>query len=161
MTASDIRVSRWRQIATVIVGFVLAIIELPAVIAPFRPDFLLLFVIYWSLSAPRMSGLTFAWFCGLLMDVHQGTVLGQHAIGFLLVAFITHRMQLRMRSFPVWQQGFWVLILISLYRFIVYWIDGITGQAAASWMRWTPVLTGALLWPLLVGIMDTWNRRRG
>ncbi|MET0987364.1 MAG: rod shape-determining protein MreD, partial [Steroidobacteraceae bacterium] len=60
---------RLRQIITVILGVVLAVVQLPAPIAPFRPDFLLLFVIYWSLSAPRISGLLFAWFCGLLMDV--------------------------------------------------------------------------------------------
>ncbi len=161
MSASDFRASRSRQILTVIVGFVLAIVALPAVLEPFRPDFLLLFVIYWSLTAPRISGLTFGWFCGLLIDVHQGTVLGQHAMGFLLAAFITHRMQLRMRIFPVSQQALWVLILLALYRFFVYWIDGITGQASASWTRWTPVIVGALLWPVIVGIMDTWNRRRG
>ena len=152
---------RWRQILTVILGVILAVVQLPAPIAPFRPDFLLLFVIYWSLSAPRISGLTFAWFCGLLMDVHQGTVLGQHAFGFLFVAFVTHRVQLRMRIFPVWQQAFTVFMLLAVYRFWVYWIDGITGQADASWTRWVPVVTGALLWPLLVGVMDTWNRRRG
>lgn len=153
--------NRWRQIVTVILGVILAVVQLPPVLAPFRPDFLLLFVIYWSLSAPRISGLTFGWFCGLLIDVHQGTVLGQHALGFLFVAFITHRMQLRLRIFPVWQQAFTVFLLLAWYHFLVYWIDGITGQAVASWTRWTPVLTGALLWPLLVGVMDTWNRRRG
>lgn len=153
--------SRLRQVVTVILGLILAVIQLPELLAPFRPDFLLLFVIYWSLRAPRISGLTFGWFCGLLMDVHQGTVLGQHALAFLFVAFITHRVQLRMRIWPVWQQAFTVFMLLALYRFLVYWIDGYTGQAAASWTRWTPVITGALLWPVLVGLMDTWNRRRG
>lgn len=160
MSTSDIRASRWRQTFTVVLGFVLAVIPLPAPIQPFRPDFLLLFVIYWSLSAPRMSGLTFGWFCGLLLDVHQGTVLGQHALGFLFVSFITHRLQLRLRIFPVWHQALTVFMMLAIYRFFVYWIDGITGQADAAWSRWIPVMTGALLWPVLVGVMDTWNRRR-
>jgi rod shape-determining protein MreD len=160
MSSSDIRASRFRQIVTVIIGFVLAVIPLPEPIRPFRPDFLLLFVIYWSLSAPRMSGLTFGWFCGLLLDVHQGTVLGQHALGFLFVAFLTHWFQLRMRLFPILHQALTVLMMLAIYRFLIFWIDGITGQAPAAWTRWAPVLTGALLWPIVVTLMDTWNRRR-
>jgi rod shape-determining protein MreD len=152
---------RLKQIITVIVGVTLAVVQLPAVVAPFRPDFLLLFVLYWCLSAPQISGLTFAWFCGLLMDVHQGTVLGQHAFGFLAAAYIMHRNQLRLRIRPVWQQAFTVFVLLALYRFWIYWIDGITSQADASWTRWAPVFTGTLLWPLIVGVMDSWNRRRG
>jgi len=26
-------------------------------------------------------------------------------------------------------------------------------------MRWIPVFTSALLWPVVVAILDTWNRR--
>lgn len=160
MSASEVRASRFRQIVTVVLGFILAVIPLPEVVRPFRPDFLLLFVIYWSLSAPRISGLTFAWFCGLLMDVHQGTLLGQHALSFLFVGFFTHRLQLRMRIFPVLHQALTVFGMLVIYHFLVYWIDGITGSAPATWTRWMPVITSALLWPVLVAIMDTWNRRR-
>ena len=37
---------------------------------------------------------------------------------------------------------------------------GIIGEAVVTWLRWLPVLTGALLWPIVVAVLDTWNRRR-
>lgn len=158
--ASDGRASGWRVLVTIIVAYGLTSIPLPAVIDPFRPDFVLLFVIYWSLSAPRHLGLMAAWFCGLLLDVFKGTVLGQHALAFLVVAFATHYWQLRIRIFPIWQQAATVFMLLAVYQFIVFWIDGIVGDAVTNIARWLPVITGALLWPFLVATMDTWNRGR-
>ena len=70
-------------------------------------------MIYWSLSAPRIAGLMFAWLCGLAIDVLKGTMLGQHALAFLVVSFLTHKFQLRMRIFPLSQQTMTVLLLLA------------------------------------------------
>lgn len=160
MPSSDVSAGRLRMLITVVIGFIATIIPLPKSLEPARPDLLLLLVIYWSLSAPRIAGLTFAWLCGLGLDVMVGPLLGQHAIAFLLVAFLTHKFQLRMRIFPILHQTFTVFALLALYEFIVFWIDGIIGPGITTWKRWIPVLTGALLWPILVGLLDTWNRAR-
>jgi rod shape-determining protein MreD len=116
-------------------------------------------VIYWSLSAPRIAGLLFAWLCGMAIDLLKGTTLGQHALAFLLVSFLTHKFQLRMRIFPISQQTVTVFMLLVLYEFVVFWTDGIIGYPVTTWMRWIPVFTSALLWPALVALLDTWNRR--
>ena len=157
---SDGRIGPLRVTITVIIALIFVIMQLPDAIEPARPELLLLFVIYWSLSAPRIAGLTFAWLCGLAIDILAGPILGQHAAAFLLVAFLTHKFQLRMRIFPIWHQTLTVFMLLALYEFLVFWIDGIIGPAITSWMRWLPVLTSAMLWPVLVAILDTWNRRR-
>lgn len=158
--ASDGHIGRLRVTVTVILALVFAIVPLPSSIEPARPDLLLLLVIYWSLSAPRIAGLSFAWLCGLTVDLLNGTLLGQHAAAFLLVAFLTHKFQLRMRIFPIWHQTLTVFMLLALYQFLLFWIDGIVGPGITTWRRWLPVFTGALLWPILVGMMDTVNRRR-
>jgi rod shape-determining protein MreD len=147
-----------RILCTSVLALVLTIVPLPNVVAPARPDWLLLLVIYWCLAAPSLAGLAYAWFCGLLVDGLVGSLLGQHALAFSLVGLITHRLQLRMRIFPVWQQAFTVLLLLALYHFLVFWVDGIVGQPATSWWRWLPVAAGAIFWPVLVAIMDTLNR---
>lgn len=158
--ASDGRIGRLRITFTVFVALVLAIAPLPPALDAARPDLLLLLVIYWSLSAPRIAGLLFAWGCGLLIDLLKGTTLGQHALAFLLIGFLTHKFQLRMRVFPIWHQTLTVFLLLLVYQFLVFWTDGIIGHPITTWMRWLPVLTSALIWPALVGILDTWNRRR-
>jgi len=144
---------------SVLIALVLTIVPLPDAIRPARPDLLLLLVIYWSLSAPGSIGLLFAWLCGLAIDLLQGSVLGQHAAAFLLIAFLTHRFQLRIRIFPIYHQTLTVFMLLALYEFVVWWIDGIIGPAVNDWRRWLPVLTSTLLWPILVSALDTWNRR--
>lgn len=158
--ASDGRSSGLRIAVTTLIALIFAIVPLPEVLRPARPHLLLLLVIYWALSAPRVAGLMFAWMCGLAIDVLKGTLLGQHAAAFLLVAYLTHKFQLRMRIFPIYHQTLTVFMLLALYEFVVFWIDGIIGQAVTTWLRWLPVLTGTLLWPLMVAVLDTWNRGR-
>jgi rod shape-determining protein MreD len=160
MNSSDGRASRLRIIVLVIVGLVLAILPLPEYLEAGRPDLLLLLVIYWSLTAPRIAGLAFAWLCGLALDLLNGTLLGQHAAAFLLIGFLTHKFQLRMRIFPIWHQTLTVFMLLALYQFLLFWIDGIIGPAITTWLRWLSVFTSALLWPIVVAVMDTLNRRR-
>ena len=156
---SEGRISRLRITVTVILAIIFAVVPLPEPIDAARPDLLLLLVIYWSLSAPRTAGLLFAWFCGLAIDVVKGVILGQHAFAFVVVAYLTHKQQLRMRLWPVPKQALAVLFLLFVYQVAVFWLDGIIGQPVTTWQRWLPVLSGALLWPVLVAILDTWNRR--
>jgi rod shape-determining protein MreD len=91
----------------------------------------------------------------------RGMVLGQHALGFLVVAFLTHRLQLRMRMFPILHQAATVMLLLALYQFIIFWTDGLIGHGYTHWDRWLPVLSGALLWPLIVAAGDSLTRRSG
>jgi rod shape-determining protein MreD len=159
MRNSDGRSSGLRVAVTIILAMIFAILPLPASLQAARPHLLLLLIIYWSLSSPRLVGLMFAWLCGLAIDVLQGTILGQHAVAFLLVAFLAHKFQLRMRIFPIYHQTLTVFMLLALYEFVVFWIDGIIGQPVTTWLRWLPVLTSTLLWPVLVAVIDTWSRR--
>ncbi|MBB6094399.1 rod shape-determining protein MreD [Povalibacter uvarum] len=157
---ADGRSSGLRIAISVIFALIFAIIELPDFMNAARPHLLLLFVIYWSLSSPRIAGLMFAWLCGFAIDVIKGPVFGQHAAAYLLVAYLTHKFQLRLRIFPIYQQTMWVLVLLVIYEFVVFWIDGIIGPAVTTWLRWLPVLTSTLLWPVVVATLDTWNRAR-
>ena len=156
---SDGRISRLRVTGTVLLALIFAVLPLPQPLDAARPDLLLLLVIYWGLSAPRIAGLFFAWVCGLAIDVLKGIILGQHALAFLVVAYLTHKFQLRIRIFPLSQQTMTVFAFLAIYQFIVFWLDGIIGQPVTTWMRWLPVISGAILWPILVAVLDTWNRR--
>ena len=151
--------SRFAYWFSVAIGLVLAIVPLPDWLDPVRPDIALLAVIFWVLARPRIAGLGYAWLAGLLLDVLRGMTLGQHALGFLVVAFIAHRLQLRMRMFPLLMQAGTVMLLLALYHFIIFWTDGLTGHGYTGWSRWLPVFSGALLWPLIVAAGDTITRR--
>jgi rod shape-determining protein MreD len=150
-----------RRIAiTVILALALGVMPLPSAVQMLRPDWLLLVVFYWVLNAPRWAGLAFAWLCGFAVDVAQGVVLGQHAMLFVVIAAFTHSMQLRLRIYPIWQQAANVGVLALAYQGLLTWTDALVGHPANSWLRLLPPVIDALLWPALVAVLDTWNRRR-
>jgi rod shape-determining protein MreD len=150
------RLLYWLSVAA---GLVLAIVPLPDWLDPVRPDLALLAVIYFILTSPRVAGLGSVWLAGLFLDVLRGMTLGQHALAFVLVAFLAHRAQLRMRMFPIPHQAAAVMVLLAVYHFVIFWTDGLTGHGYTGWNRWLPVLSGALLWPVIVAAGDTLTRR--
>jgi rod shape-determining protein MreD len=159
MASGELRSPGLRITGTILLALIFAILPLPGNLEVGRPHLLLLLVIYWALSAPRIAGLMFAWFCGLALDLLQGPLLGQHAAAFLLVAFLTHKFQLRIRVFPIYHQTLTVFMMLALYEFVLFWVDGIIGQPVTTWLRWLPVLTSTILWPMLSGTLDAWNGR--
>ena len=154
-----IRSPRWTLAATSLAALVLGALPLPRLVDPLRPDFLLLVVIWFALMMPRAGGLLFAWFAGLALDGFRGVVLGQNALAFVVIAYLVHRFHLRVRMFPLAHQSLVVLSLLWLYQFLLFWIDGVTGHPLTDWARWLPVVTGALLWPLLAGLLSRLTMR--
>ena len=45
------------------------------------PDFLALVLFFWNVRQPRKVGMGVAFLFGLVMDVHQASLLGEHALG--------------------------------------------------------------------------------
>ena len=141
--------SRKPVILTLIVGLMLTMMPLPDLLDPFRPDWLALLVIFWAMQLPRTWSIGTAWIVGLILDVSQGTLLGQHALAFCVVAFMTVRFHLLMRVFPLPQLSATVFGILAVYQFLLFWTNGVAGTHAASTVYWGPVVTGALIWPLL------------
>ena len=153
------RRSRLTLTAIALAALVLCALPLPRLLDPLRPDLLLLVVIWFALMMPRAGGLLFAWAAGLGLDAFRGVVLGENALAFVVVAYLVHRFHLRVRMFPLAHQSLVVLSLLFIYQFLLFWIDGVTGHPLTDWARWLPVLTGALLWPLLAGLLGRLTMR--
>jgi rod shape-determining protein MreD len=133
----------------IILALVLAIVPLPAWAGPYRPDWVAMTLIYWSMVLPRSYGIGTAWLVGIVLDVAQGTLLGQHALALSLITYMTVKFHLQLRVFPWSQMTAVVLALLALYQFILFWINGVAGTYAPAVTYWGPVVTGTLLWPLV------------
>lgn len=133
----------------IILALILAIVPLPDWAEPYRPDWVAMTLIYWSMVLPRSYGVGSAWLVGIVLDVAQGTLLGQHALALSLITYMTVKFHLQLRVFPWSQMTAVVLALLVLYQFILFWINGVAGTYAPAVTYWGPVVTGTLLWPLV------------
>lgn len=155
----DDRIRRVPMLLSSIVALALAILPLPDAIDAFRPDLLVLVVFYWSIASPRAGGLTLAFAAGLALDVVQGVVLGQHALALTLMAAWATHLRLRLRVFSVLSQSLTIFALLTGYQFILFWVDGATGNPVTSFSRWLAPVIGALIWPLLAELLSRLHAR--
>jgi rod shape-determining protein MreD len=136
-------------IISIVLALMLAIAPLPAWAEAFRPDWVTMTLIYWTMNLPRSYGVGWAWAIGLILDVAQGTLLGQHALALSLVIYVTVTFHLQMRQFPTLQLSLTVCALLALYQFILFWVNGVAGVNTPAVTYWGPVVSGSLLWPVL------------
>ena len=136
-------------IVTLIVGLMLSIMPLPEGMKAFRPDWIALMLIFWSMQLPRTWSVGTAWIVGVVLDVAYGTLLGQHALALSVIVFVTVRFHLLMRVFPLSQLTATVFALLALYQFLLFWVNGVAGVTAPPTSYWGPVITGTILWPFL------------
>ena len=141
-------------VVSIIVALMLTMLPLPGSADTFRPDWIALILIFWAISVPASYGVGVAWVVGIVLDVTQGTLLGQHALALVAVVFVTAKFHLLMRVFPLLQLTATVFALLSLYQFLLFWINGVAGVTAPASTYWGPVITGTLLWPLLYSFLS-------
>ena len=140
---------RMPVLACIVVALMLTIAPMPDWASPFRPDWVALTLIYWAMILPRTYSVGTAWIVGIVMDVAQGTLLGQHAIALCFIVYITVKFHLQFRVFPTSQMSATVFALLAVYQFILFWINGVAGVTTSAITYWGPVITGTLIWPLL------------
>jgi len=143
---------------SLVLTLALSLVPLPQLISSFRPDWVAVVLLYWSLTAPRRFSLLTAFWMGIVLDTLSGSLLGQHALALLVIVYVAERLHLRIRVFPVSQLGLTVLALLGLYEFILFWIDGVAGRTVPLSERWGPPLAGTLVWLALLAVFDSGRR---
>ena len=144
---------------TLLVGFVLTIMPLPEWAAAYRPQWVALILIYWCMTLPERIGVGVGWTTGLLLDVLTGTLLGQHALGFSVVAYIMLKLHLRVRVMPLRQQVFTIFVLLLVERLLALWSTGAANYPTPSLWYWATPVVGTLLWPWVYIVLSDISHR--
>ncbi len=147
--SSDRASRRLPVLLCIVASLILTIAPAPDWAEAYQPDWVPLTLIYWSMLLPRTYSVGWAWVIGLIVDVAQGTLFGQHALALVLIIYIAVKFHLQIRVFPMLQMTATVFALIALYQFILFWINGVAGINAPAATYWGPVVTSTLIWPLL------------
>jgi len=144
---------------TLLIGFVLSIMPLPDWAQDFRPQWVVLILAYWCMALPERIGVGVGWVAGLLLDVLMGTLLGQHALGLAVVAFMMLKLYRRVRVQPLRQQMFTIFVLLLLERLLTLWSIGAAGYPTPTLWYWVTPVVGMLLWPWVYIILRDVRRR--
>lgn len=145
--------------ATILAALILTFLPMPEWTVWFRPAWVLLVLIYWAMATPYRVGVGVAWLVGMVLDLLNGSMLGEHAFAMTVVIYFVLGMHIRLRMAPMLQQGFSVMLFVLLYLFILFCIQGFIGELPSSQMYWLPALTSVLLWPWLFLLLKDYRRR--
>ena len=132
--------------ASLLAAYLLAVLPWTGAWLLARPDFILIVLIFWTLHEPRAIGQGVAFSIGLLMDVSDSMLLGQHALAYVMAIFGAQVLRVRILSFPLPAQTLHVLgltVVASLTLLMLNLLLGADFPGAAVLI--SPVLT-ALAW---------------
>ena len=146
-------------IFTLFVAILLMLIPLPSELIWFRPSFVLLTLMYWSLVTSYRYSLMTAWTAGIVLDFLTGTVMGEHAFALTLLSYCVAKLHLRLRMFPLTQQTFSIFLFVLFYQFILYCIQGFQGEQPGTYQYWFASMSSTLIWPAFFLIMQSYRIR--
>lgn len=132
---------------TFLVALVAAIMPLPLSVDEFRPDWVLVVLLYWAMAAPSRVNIGIAWLIGLVLDILLGSTLGVHGGAIAISTFIVVGSYQKIRNFSVWQQALIIGTLSALYHLTVFWIQYFLTDAVFVINFLYPVVSTVLLWP--------------
>jgi rod shape-determining protein MreD len=146
-------------VLSMLAALILDVIPLPHWLMGLRPEWVALVLLFWVLTLPHHVKLGIAWIAGLMLDALQNTLLGEHALAMVIITYLAFKIHQQFRFFPPWQQAFTIMLLIAIFQFLRFWVQGIIGQLGAGWFYWLPVFTSGLLWPSITHLLCKFNRK--
>lgn len=126
---------------------------------PAMPDLLAVALVFWNVHQPRRVGVGVAFAFGLLMDVHQGALLGQHALAYTLLSFLAITIHRRLLWFGVAEQTLQIFPLFFGAHAVALLVRLLAGDMFPGWWLLLAPVLEALLWPLATWLLLAPQRR--
>ena len=137
-------VRNWFIVLTMSLALVLNLIpfgQLPGI-----PDWVALVLTFWCIHQPLKVGMAAAFVLGLAMDVADSSVLGQHALAYVLAAYAGAWLSRRILWFPIAQQALHVLPILLLVQFVQFAVRVVPGVESPGLLYFVGPFVGVLFW---------------
>ena len=141
------------MLATLVAALLLNLVPLSDWWLAARPDFVALILLYWCIEEPRKIGFLSAWLLGLLMDVADASLLGQHALAYSILAYAGIVLHRRVQRFSFAAQVLHVIPLLLLNDVIVLVVRLVAGGEFPGLPYFAGSLVGGVLWPVLAIVL--------
>ncbi|UXY15118.1 rod shape-determining protein MreD [Chitiniphilus purpureus] len=126
----------------------------------FAPDFVALLLLYWTLNQPRRIGVGWAFLLGVVMDVANSNILGQHALAYSVISYLVLSRQRRINIYPFWQQALVVLGLLLLAQLLMAGLRFAIGSETVGPGYFVSPFVAAFLWVPLSNLLLVYQRTR-
>lgn len=144
---------------SLLVALVLMILPLPDWAQIYRPNWMALTLIYWSMALPKRVGIWIAFFSGVILDTSLGTLLGQHTLALVIIIFINMNFYQRIRVLALAQQAIYVFVLLLIDQVIVAWVEGVLGRSTPLLTFFSAPFIGMLIWPWVFVVLRDIRRK--
>ncbi len=146
---------------SLILAMVLSIIPLGESIAFWRPEWVALTLVHWALVIRDRISLVMVFIIGLVVDTLYGSLLGQHALGYVLVTYLSVRLSLRMTPEAFLQQLALLFAILGVYLLANLWIQQVAGSGSVTgWLYWAPLLSSIVIWPVYHSLLGYFHVQR-
>ena len=126
---------------------------------PAVPDLLALVLVFWNVHQSRRVGVGLAFMFGVVMDVHDGAVLGQHALAYTLLSYFAITIHRRLLWFTVPSQAVQILPLFFAAHAVSLLVRMVAGGMFPGWQMLLAPVFEALLWPIVTWLLLAPQRR--
>jgi rod shape-determining protein MreD len=123
------------------------------------PDFVALVLIFWSVHQPRKVGIGVAFLMGLLMDVHNASLLGENALAYTLLSYFAIMIHRRLLWFRPWTQALHVLPMLLVMQAVQLVIQSLVSGKFPGWSWFIQSFVTAILWPVVTMMLLAPQRR--
>ena len=138
-------------VLTIVSAFAANLVPLPMHALEMRPDFCALVLLYWGVHQPRRVGFTIAFLLGLLVDLSDASLFGQHALAYVALLFAAIALHRRILNFNLLAQSLHVFPLLLGADLINVAVRLIAGDELPPTGHFLGAVIGAVLWvPLCI-----------
>lgn len=110
------------------------------------PDLMALVLVFWIVHQPQRVGVGLAFVFGLVIDVHSGSVLGQHALAYTLLGYFAVMIHRRLVWFSLPEQALQIVPLFAAAHLVELAARMMVGGMFPGWSILLAPLFEALLW---------------
>src|SRR5580765_3962456 len=123
------------------------------------PDFVALVLVFWAIHEPRKIGFSITFMMGLLMDIHQATLLGENSLAYTLLSYFSIMIHRRVLWFPTGIQALHILPLLLFTQIVQLVVHLMVSGKLPHWYYFSESFVCALLWPLVTWLLLAPQRR--
>ncbi len=136
-----------------IIAFILEIMPWPIEMQGFRPAWINLLLVYWTLALPQKINVGSAFVTGIVWDLILGSVLGVHALVLSITIYFVAKYHLILRNMSLWFQSILIMGYVAIIRIMIFCVEFLLHNAEFNSQELLGAVISGLLWPWIFLLM--------